>query len=63
MVLKFLEGLINRNVTDIMTTAYKDIGKREAGMEAIKTILDIQAFLLTLPKGGIWGGFNLCDHG
>lgn len=46
VVLKFLEGLINRSVK--MTTAYKDTGKGVAGMEAIKTILDIQASLLTL---------------
>lgn len=48
-----------------MATAYKDTGEGEAGMEAIKTILDIQASLLTLvsPKGGILGGFNLCDDG
>lgn len=65
VVLKFREGLINRNVTDKITTAYKDTGKGGAGMEAIKTILDIQASLLTLvsPRGVFWGGFNLCDHG
>lgn len=39
------------NATFKMTTAYKDTGKGEAGMEAIKTILDIQASLLTL----VWG--------
>lgn len=56
VVLKFLEGLINRSVTDKMTTAYKDTGKG-AGMEAIKTILDIQASLLTLvfPIGVLRG--------
>lgn len=69
---KFLEALINRNITDKKTTAYKDTGKGEAGMKAIKTILDIQASQLTLvsPRGvffsgggGVGGGFNLCDHG
>lgn len=57
MLLKFLEGLINRNVTDKMTTAYKDTGKKRSRMEAIKTILDIQAFLLTLvsPRGVLGG--------
>lgn len=55
---------MNRNVTDKMTTAYKDTEKGEAGMEAVKTILDIQASLLTLvsPRG-VLGGFKLCDHG
>ncbi len=57
VVLKFLEGFNNRNVTDKMTTAYKDTGKGVAGMKAIKTILDIQASLLTLVSpGGHWGG-------
>lgn len=63
MVSKFLEGLINRNITDKMATAYKDTGKGVAGMEAIKTILDIQASLLTLVSpnrvfGG--GGASIC---
>ena len=53
MVLKFIEG----NVTDKMTTAYKDTGEGVAGMEAIKTILDIQASLLTLVSpNGVFGG-------
>lgn len=44
-----------------MTTAYKDTGKGVAGMEAIKTILDIQASLLTLvsPKRVFRGG-SIC---
>lgn len=44
---------MNRKVTDKMTTAYKDTGEGVAGMEAIKTILDIQASLLTLVLGGV----------
>lgn len=57
VVFKYLEGLINRRVTDKMTTAYKDTGKGVAGMEAIKTILDIQASILTLvSQKGYWGG-------
>lgn len=45
---------MNKNITDKKgTTAYEDIGKGEAGMEAIKTILDIQASQLTLGGGSI----------
>lgn len=62
---------MNRNLTDKRTTVYKDIGEgvSTAGMEAIKTILDIQASQLTLVSpsrdfgGGLGGSFNLCDHG
>lgn len=64
VVFKYLEGLINRRVTDKMTTAYKDTGKGVAGMEAIKTILDIQASILTLvSRKRVLGGFSLWDHG
>lgn len=63
-VFKYVEGLINRRVTDKMTTAYEDTGKGVAGMEAIKTILDIQASILTLvSRKGVLGGFSLWDHG
>lgn len=50
------------DATEKETTADKDTRKEEAGMEAIKTILDIQASLLTLVLGR-GGGFSLCDHG
>lgn len=64
VVFKYLEGPINRRVTDKMTAVYKDTGKGVARMEAIKTILDIQASILTLvSRKGVLGGFSLWDHG
>lgn len=61
VVFKFQKGLIISYVSDKIKTAYKDTGKGVAGMEAIKTILDIQASLLTLvsPKG-VFGGGSVC---